>query len=187
MGVHSTHLESSRLLTPYNLVLWCKNHSIFIHHSKCYRSLESRLSQSFFWRGNDIGVVPFVSTHILFPLDTTMNHTAQKTISKMCRAAMKSWSWMMMKLGNLILPDVNSADITKTTMAIFPAIFVNWFLEQKLTDYLLIFRKLIPIRWTFLNFTWKNTHNKQNTFVLENCEKNLAVDFLTESTPLWTE
>ena len=103
-GYIRTHLESSRLLTPYNLVLWCKNHSIFIHHSKCYRSLESRLSQSFFWRGNDIGVVPFVSTHILFPLDTTMNHTAQKTISKMCRAAMKSWSWMMMKLGNLILP-----------------------------------------------------------------------------------
>ena len=59
---------------------------------------------------------------------------------------------------------MNSADITKTTMAIFPAIFVNWFLEQKLTDYLQIFRKLIPMRWTFLNFTWKK-HSQQTKHV----------------------
>ena len=78
MGVHTLR---KRLLTPALKGLWCKNHSIFIHHSKCYRSLESRLSQSFFWRGNDIGVVPFVSTHILFPLDTMID-TAQKPIPK---------------------------------------------------------------------------------------------------------
>ena len=82
---------------------------------------------------------------------------------------------------------MNSADITKTTMAIFPAIFVNWFLEQKLTDYLQIFRKLIPMRWTFLNFTWKNTHNKQNTFVLENCEINFGgwLSYWVDTTVNW--
>ena len=73
------------------LGLWCKNHSIFIHHSKCYRSLESRLSQSFFWRGNDIGVVPFVSTHILFPLDTMID-TAHKSIPNVPRKVFKKRS-----------------------------------------------------------------------------------------------
>ena len=77
----------------------------------------------------------------------------------------KTWNWWISWWADeSFLPDVNSADITKTTMAIFPAIFVNWFLEQKLTDYLLIFRKLIPIRWTFLNFTWKK-HSQQTKHV----------------------
>ena len=100
----------------------------------------------------------------------------------------KTWNWWISWWAEeSFLPDVNSADITKTTMAIFPAIFVNWFLEQKLTDYLQIFRKLIPMRWTFLNFTWKNTHNKQNTFVLENCEINFGgwLSYWVDTTVNW--
>ena len=37
------------------------------------------------------------------------------------------------------------------------------FLEQKLTDFLLIFRKLIPIRWTFFKFHVKKTLTTNKT------------------------
>jgi len=69
-------------------------------------------------------------------------------------------------------------------MAIFPAIFVDLF-EQKLTNLLFQFSKIN----SELLISRENTHNKQNTFVQVLAEyvakyKFLAVDFLTESTPL---